>query len=129
VTDQDIAVVEAVIAAFNRGDVDEVLRFNHPDGEWVNPDYAIETGTRHGPDELRRALESVMEFFEEVVVESIERAPDGRIFVTSRVRSRGMGSGPGIEGTTGTIYTVRDGLVHRYEWYSTAEEGREAAGL
>jgi len=121
--------VEALLAAFRRGDAEAMLDLNHPDAEWVNPDYAIEPGTRRGRDELRRAIERIFEFFEAVDVESMERTPDGRILVVTRVRSRGIGGGPGIEDLTGTLYTVRDGLLVRYEWFRSPEEARAAAGL
>jgi ketosteroid isomerase-like protein len=129
VTDQDIETVEALLAAYRRGDVEAMLDLNHPDGEWVNPDYAIEPGTRRGREEIRRAIERIFEFFETVEVESMERTPDGRILVVIRVRSRGMGGGPGIEALTGTLYTVRDGLLVRYEWFLSPEEARDAAGM
>ena len=127
-TDRDIQTVEAVLAAFRRGDAEAMLDLNHPDAEWVNPDYAIEPGTRRGREELRRAIERIFEFFETIDVESMERTPDGRILVITHVRSRGMGGGPGIEALTGTLYTVRDGLLVRYEWFRSPEEAREAAG-
>jgi len=101
VTDQDIETVEALLAAFRRGDVEAMLDLNQPDAEWVNPDYAIEPGTRRGREEIRRAIERIFEFFETVEVESMEPTPDGRILVIARVRSRGMGGGPGIEALTG----------------------------
>jgi ketosteroid isomerase-like protein len=129
VTDQDIETVEALLAAFRRGDVEAMLDLNQPDAEWVNPDYAIEPGIRRGRDEIRRAIERIFEFFEAVEVESMERTPDGRILVVARVRSRGMGGGPGIEALTGTLYTVQDGLLVRYEWFLSPEEAREAAGI
>ncbi len=128
-TDRDIETVEALLAAYRRGDVEAMLDLNHPDGEWVNPDYAIEPGTRRGREEIRRAIERIFEFFETVEVESMERTPDGRILVVSRVRSRGMAGGPGIEALTGTLYTVRDGLLVRYEWFLSPEEARAAAGM
>jgi ketosteroid isomerase-like protein len=129
VTDRDIETVEALLAAFRRGDVEAMLDLNHPDGEWVNPDYAIEPGTRRGREEVGRAIERIFEFFETVEVESMERTPDGRILVISRVRSRGMAGGPGIEALTGTLFTVQDGLLVRYEWFLSPEEAREAAGI
>lgn len=128
-TDRDIQTVEAVLAAFRRADAEAMLELSDPDAEWVNPDYAIEPGTRRGREEIRRAIESVFEFFETVEAESMERTPDGRILVVSRVQSRGIGGGPGIEGRTGTLYTVRDGRLVRYEWFRSPEEAREAAGL
>jgi ketosteroid isomerase-like protein len=129
VTDQDIETVEALLAAFRRGDAEAMLDLNHPEAEWVNPDYAIEPGTRRGREEIGRAIERIFEFFETVDVESMERAPDGRILVVSRVRSRGLGGAPGIEDLTGTLYTVRDGLLVRYEWFRSPEEARAAAGM
>jgi ketosteroid isomerase-like protein len=129
VTDRDIQTVEAIMAAFRRGDAEAMLDLNHPEAEWVNPDYAIEPGTRRGREEIRRAIERIFEFFEAVEVESMERTPDGRILVVSRVRSRGLGGGPGIEALTGTLYTVRDGLLVRYEWFRSPEEARAAAGM
>ena len=128
-TDRDIETVEALLAAYHRGDVEAMLDITHPDGEWVNPDYAIEPGTRRGREEIRRAIERIFEFFEAVDVESMERTPDGRILVISRVRSRGMGGGPGIEALTGTLFTIRDGLLVRYEWFLSPEEATEAAGM
>jgi ketosteroid isomerase-like protein len=129
VTDRDIETVEALLAAYRRGDVEAMLDLNHPDGEWVNPDYAIEPGTRRGREEIGRAIERIFEFFETVEAESMERTPDGRILVISRVRSRGMGGGPGIEDLTGTLFTVRDGLLIRYEWFRSPQEARDAAGM
>ena len=96
-TDRDIQTVEAILEAYRRGDVDALLDLNHPDAEWVNPDYAIEPGTRRGRAEIRRAIERIFEFFDAIDVESMERTPDGRILVVTRVRSRGIGGGPGIE--------------------------------
>ena len=127
--DQDIQTVEALLAAFRRGDTEAMLDLNHPHAEWVNPDYAIERGTRRGSEEIRRAIERIFEFFETVEAESMERTPDGRILVVTRVRSRGMGGGPGIEALTGTLFTVRDGLLLRYEWFRSPEEARDAAGM
>jgi ketosteroid isomerase-like protein len=129
VTDQDIETVEALLAAFQRGDAEAMLDLNHPDAEWINPDYAIEPGTRRGREEIGRAIERIFEFFETVDVESMERTPDGRILVVTRVRSRGIGGSPGIEDRTGTLYTIRDGLLVRYEWFRSPGEAREAAGM
>ena len=128
-TDQDIQTVEALLAAFRRGDTEALLDLNHPDAEWINPDYAIEPGTRRGREEIGRAIERLFEFFETVDVESMERTPDGRILVVTRVRTRGAESGLGIEQMTGTIFTVRQGLLVRYQWFSSPEEARTAAGL
>ena len=127
--DTDILVVERIIAAFRRGDVEAMLDLNHPEAEFVNPDYAIEPGTRRGREEVAQAIGRLREFFDDVEVESIQRTPDGRILVISRVRTRGLGGSPGIEERTGTLYTIRDGLLLRYEWFRSPAEARAAAGV
>jgi ketosteroid isomerase-like protein len=129
VADPDMEVVQALIDAFVRRDADAMLALTHPDAEWVNPEYAIEPGVRRGHEEIRRAIERLFEFFHSVEVESMERTPDGRILVDSRVRSGGTGGGPGLESRTGTLYTVRDGILRRYEWFLSATEARAAAGM
>jgi ketosteroid isomerase-like protein len=129
VTDPDIQTVEALMAAFGRGDAEAMLDLQHPDAEWVNPDYAIEPGTRRGREEIGRALARLFEFFEAVEVESMERTPDGRILVDCRVRTHGLAGSPGMQERTGTLFTVRDGLVTRYEWFRSPEEARDAAGM
>ena len=128
-TDPDFETVQALLAAFRRGDVEAMLDLNHPDAEFVNPDYAIEPGTRRGREEIGRAIRRLTEFFDDVEPESIERTPDGRVLVISRVRTRGAASGIGIEQMTGTIFTMREGLIVRYEWFRTPGEARDAAGL
>src|SRR5436309_15673414 len=45
-TDRDFSTVQAIIDAFDRRDIEAMLDLNHPDGEWINPDYAIEPGVR-----------------------------------------------------------------------------------
>src|SRR2546423_8781626 len=101
-TDQDMETVEAILAAFRRGDIEALLDLNHPEGEWVNPDYAIEAGTRRGREEIRQAIERLSEFFEDVEGESMERAPHGRLLVISPVRSRGVAGGRRSRGPPST---------------------------
>jgi ketosteroid isomerase-like protein len=117
------------MAAFRRGDIEAVLDLNHPDAEWVNPDYAVETGTRRGREEVRLALEQVADFFGEVELEEMVRAPHGRVLIIATVRSLGAASSVGMEARTAALFTLRDGLIVRYEWFRTPEEGRAAAGL
>jgi ketosteroid isomerase-like protein len=128
-TDPYFETVQALLAAFRRGDVEAMLDLNHPDAEFVNPDYAIEPGTRRGREEIGQAIRRLTEFFDDVEPESIERTPDGRVLVISRVRTRGAASGIGMEQMTGTIFTMREGLIVRYEWFRTPAEARDAAGL
>ena len=37
---ENVEMVQELFQAVGRGDIEAALRLVHPDGEWVNPDYA-----------------------------------------------------------------------------------------
>ena len=101
-----------MFAAFRRGDVEAMGDLTHPDAEFVNPEYAIESGTRHGRDEIGRAVRRLLEFFDAVEVESMDRTPDGRILVAvARAHATVSPAAAGSSARTATIFTVREGLL------------------
>jgi ketosteroid isomerase-like protein len=92
----------------------------HPEIEWVNPEDAIEGGTRKGLAGMRTALEN---FFDgagraaTVEIEEVHERGD-RVFVRLRVHARGAASGAEAVGPpVGQVYTIRDGRVFRMEWH------------
>jgi ketosteroid isomerase-like protein len=50
--------------AFVTGDFDALNAFFHPDAEYVNPSYAVESGTRQGTTQLTQVWHSLHEMFE-----------------------------------------------------------------
>jgi ketosteroid isomerase-like protein len=100
------------------------------DAEWVNPDDAVEPGTRRGADSFLQAIASVFEGWEESVFEIeqvIDRGED--VIALGRLRTRGRATG--IEGTSphGEIWTFDAGKVARMRWFNTHAETLEAAGV
>lgn len=99
----------------------------HPDAEYVNPPDAVEPGTRRGIEGWRAAIESTMaglgadaSFKEEALVERGDR-----VFALVSLRTGGTASGVHVDGPTiGTVWTVRDGLIYRFEWFWRPEEAR-----
>lgn len=49
---QNVESVEQMYAAFNRGDIEEVLTWWTDDITWNEPDGDPAAGTHHGPDEI-----------------------------------------------------------------------------
>ena len=48
---EQLKLLEELYRAWGVGTpLSEVQPFLHPEFEWVNPDYAVEPGTRHGPE-------------------------------------------------------------------------------
>ncbi|MDX6588335.1 MAG: hypothetical protein QOI31_2808 [Solirubrobacterales bacterium] len=62
-------------------------------------------------------------------LESLTDAGDDRIVVGLYQRARGKGSGVDVDARLGQVWTFRDGLVVRWENFSTLADALEAAGL
>jgi hypothetical protein len=129
-SDPESVVRQVLAIAYDRGSADEVFArarpLLHPDAEYVNPPDAVESGTRRGHDGWRAAIASIREglgpeaSFE--IIEMVSR--DEKVFVRARVHT-GTESGMEVAGPTlGTVWFVRDGLVHRMEWRWDPEEAR-----
>jgi ketosteroid isomerase-like protein len=98
-----------------------------PEIEWVNPEDAIERGTRKGLDGMRLVLENLVAGAGTGVtgkVEELEESGD-RVFVVSRLQVRGESSGAEAVGPpTGSVYTIRNGRILRIEWHYDVEKAR-----
>jgi ketosteroid isomerase-like protein len=100
------------------------------EAEWINPDDAVEPGTRRGADSFLVAIASVFEGWEESVFDIervIERGED--VIALGQLRTRGRATG--IESTVphGEIWTFDEGKVARMSWFNTYEETLAAAGV
>ena len=113
---------------FNGRRVDPALLTS--DAEWVNPPEAVEPGTRQGADSFNRAVANVFAAWDDVVFET-DRVIANGVDVVALGRLRGHIHGPGmeVESPHGQIWTFRDGLVTRMEWFNTHEKTLQAAGV
>ena len=101
-----------------------------PDVEFRNPDYAMESGTRHGREGFRRAMEAAQEVLEDVQydVERIVEADDV-IVVVGRFSGRGRGGGVPVESRFGHVLQLRGDRVACVSWFQDPAEAFAAAGL
>jgi ketosteroid isomerase-like protein len=99
------------------------------DAEWVNPDDAVETGSRRGADSFLQAIASVFEGWEESVFE-IERVIESGddVIALGKLRTRGR-AGIEASGPHGEIWTFGNGKVIRMRWFQTHAETLAAAGV
>jgi uncharacterized protein len=112
---------------YNRGG--DITDYVTPDVEYVNPDYAIEAGTRRGPDAWRRAFERVRESFGQVQFE-IERIVESgdRVAAVGSFNVTGRGSGVANSVPQSHLWTIRDGKIVRFQWWNDPESALEALG-
>ncbi len=125
-------IVRQMYAAFNQpGSLEETLAMVepllHPDTEYVNPPDAVEPGTRRGAAGWRAVLESQRTGLGPAATAELDElvVRGDRVFVRSSLRTGGGASGVEVDGPTiGGVWTIRDGLIRRFEWRWDAEEAR-----
>ena len=126
---ENVELVEKLFAAMGRGDVEAALQYVRPDGEWVNPDDAMEPGTRSGVDGVRIALTAIRDSFGDLRFDISELVDLGdRVLVTGTFSGVGRASDAAFGPRAfGSVVTLEGGQVRRYQWYLNPEEARQAA--
>jgi ketosteroid isomerase-like protein len=110
--------------ALARGDVEALLDLATDDFEFVNPDYALEPGTRHGRAGGRIAIGNFTEAFDELRwhVEQLDERGD-RVIATGTWEGRGKVSGARFaDEPFAVVLTFRGDRVARLEWFNSPEE-------
>lgn len=99
------------------------------DVEWVNPDDAVEPGSRHGPAGFNEAIGRIFEGWDDSRFEP-ERVIDGGddVIALGRLRTQGR-SGLELTRSHAQVWTFRDGRLARLRWFQSHADALEAAGL
>jgi ketosteroid isomerase-like protein len=96
-----------------------------PDLEYVNPAYAVESGTRRD----RRALSKIREVYPDFRVEPERFVDAGEEIVVIGTARGTSASGVEAQWLQGYVWTVRDGRAVRFRWFNRPSEALEAVGL
>jgi ketosteroid isomerase-like protein len=121
---EGVELVRRIYEAWGR---EESARdFIAADVEYVNPSYAVEPGTRHGRESFAVIRDTYEDF--EIKIERIVDAGDETV-VLAHYTASGPVSGVPVAGEHGYVWTVRDGLAVRFQWFQSHREALEAAGL
>jgi ketosteroid isomerase-like protein len=120
---QNVELVRRIYEAWGR---EESARdFIAEDIEYVNPSYAVESGTRRGRASFRVVRETYGDF--KVRVERYVDAGE-EVVVLAQYKGSGGGSGVPVSGEHGYVWTVRDGQAVRFQWFQSHREALDAAG-
>jgi len=108
----------------------EALAFLSDDFEFVNPDYAVESGTRHGHAGWSQAMDSLAAAFHRHghEVDEVRDLGDRVLCFTTFVASTSSDS-VAFRQNEAQLWSLRDGMVTRFEWFHDRAEALEAAGL
>lgn len=121
-------IVRRLYEGFNRErrGIRELL---DPKIEYVNPDEALEAGTRRGIDEWSRVMRGLSETFSTARVDVKRIVESGeRVAAVVTFRVRGGGSGVETEQRQGHLWTIREGKAVRFEWFNDPERALKAVG-
>jgi ketosteroid isomerase-like protein len=123
VSEENIDLVKRIYALWAAGEpagelVDDNL-------EYVNPSYAVESGTRHD----RGALAAIREIYPDFRME-----PERYVDVGDEVVVLGVARGTSVSGLEaqwrqGYVWTIRDGRAVRFRWFNDPAEALAAVGL
>ncbi len=127
---ENVDVVRAIYDAWGRGDYPGPADLLDPEVEYVNPEGAIEPGTRVGIQAFQRAVERTLEAWEFWQIEPEEfRAVGSRVVAIVRYAARGRGSGVDVQGRESALWTLRDKRIVRYQWFHEPGDALEAVRL
>jgi ketosteroid isomerase-like protein len=129
---ENVEVVRAAFAAWNAGELLDVLSRFHPQIAYHPRADEPDPSPHVGRDAYERLIYGFVDSFSEVTFEVLELIDAGDLVIASTVLHavlRGQGSGTAVSDTYVFVYKLRDGLVVEGWEYRTKEEALEAAGL
>jgi ketosteroid isomerase-like protein len=126
-------IFQARAEAYNRRDVDELLKELDPEVEWHSAlliPFGGEGTVSRGHDGVREVLREAYAALAEIHLEYSEiRDLDDRIVGIGRIRTQGKPSGVVTEMAFGTVCDMKNGNAVRIWTYLDPKEALEAAGL
>src|SRR3954454_5532478 len=127
--DQDIELVEQVIAAYNAGDPEAILRLYHPDVTIIPTPELSPAGTvYHGHEGFRTVTAAIAERFASIHIEPHElRNLGGRVLATWTSDEQSRVTGETVAREAIHLLTCEGGLIRRVEGFRTEEEALGAA--
>jgi ketosteroid isomerase-like protein len=128
-SEENVEVVRAFIAAYNRRDFDAAVEAFDPEVEWVLPERQSADSCR-GPDAVIRFWEGIDNTFDDLQLRPQEHIDAGNVIAT-RLRHYGRAKS-GVEIDTELYHqvaTFRGGRMVRIEYFASWPEALEAAGV
>ena len=122
--------VDRLVEAWNRSDVDAILALFDPECEVVFPPEVPEPGPFHGHAELRQWAEGFLAAWESHHSEVVEIVDAGDTVVAMlHLVGRGIGSGVEMGETDAHVFTIRAGMVVRWQNFNERADALAAVSL
>jgi ketosteroid isomerase-like protein len=129
VSQENVEILKASIAAWNAGDMDALRELHHPDAVVRSVEGWPEPGPYVGREAVLRQWQQQREAFDEDVLVPIGDFIDAGDRVVVRFVWRGAGRGPDTDLEMTQVVTMRKGKIFYREYFWDHAEALEAAGL
>ncbi len=127
---ENLELVQAVFDAYFRGDEPAVLALAAPDIVITQFPEQIDAREYHGHDGFRQVMADWTGTWDDWSIEILgAREVGDLVLATARQRGRGKGSGAPIEAEAAFVFTLRDGVIARWQMFSSEEQALQAVGL
>jgi ketosteroid isomerase-like protein len=129
-SDANVELVERLIDAFNRRDVDAFAEITTPDFEWSTSMMAVEGEIFWGREGIETYFERMRDSWDEFRGLTDEVRDLGeRVLWRGRLEGRGRVSGVPVKAPLDILYDFHDGRISRMHSYLDHDEALRAAGL
>ncbi len=127
-SDDRTELIEELLSAFSRGDMERVRELAHPELELHDLETLPDSDVYRGIDAFVGWRERLTEQFESFEFSATNVEPVGDLLVSDmRARARGKGSGAEVELKFAAVWGFRDGLSSYHHGYANRERALEAA--
>jgi ketosteroid isomerase-like protein len=128
---ENVEIVRRSTAAYNRRDLDGIVRAGRPTPCWTGQTLAGLRQAYIGHDEIREFARRFLEAWDEVRVEIVDGPAEvegGRLITENVAYTRGR-DGIEVQARSAWLITIRNGEQTSLTMYQTTQEALEAAGL
>jgi ketosteroid isomerase-like protein len=129
-SEENVELLRHALEAFRQRDRTTWLSLHDDDFEVINDRDFPEAGVR-APEAAWDHYLKVADAFERVPVQTDELVDAGadKVLAHQQTVVRGRGSGAEVEFDYWLVFTVRQGRIHRTQWFADRVDALEAAGL
>jgi ketosteroid isomerase-like protein len=127
---ETVELVQSAFDAYFRGDEPALLELVAADVVITQFPEQVDVRDYHGHEGFRQVMTEWIGSWADWSIEILgARELGDLVLTTARQRGRGIASGAPIDAEATFVFTVRDGLIARWQMFSSEEQALEAVGL
>jgi ketosteroid isomerase-like protein len=127
---KNLELVEAAFDAYSRGDEPALLELVAADVVITQFPEQVDVRDYHGHEGFRQVMTEWTGSWDDWSIEILgARELGDLVLATARQRGRGIASGAPMDAEATFVFTVREGLIARWQMFSSEEQALDAVGL